>query len=196
MEKVILATHNKHKLIEFKEILSPLGYEVISLFDLGFFDEIEETGSSFKENSYIKAKTIYDKFNLPVIADDSGLMVDALDGLPGIYSHRFAGENATDHENILKLLDMLKPFKEPYKAKFTCAITFISKDKFISLEGYMFGEISKEIKGEHGFGYDPVFYLKEYGKTVAELDDSIKNNISHRHNALYKFIEELKKWRH
>ena len=194
MTRLIIATHNKHKLIEFKDMLSPLGYEVVSLFDLGYFNEIEETGASFSENSYIKAKTIYDHFHEAVIADDSGLMVDSLGGLPGIYSHRYSGENATDKSNRIKLINDLKSLNlKHYPARFICDITYIDNNKTIKTEGTLEGEIVLEERGDNGFGYDPIFYLKDYSKCVAELTEETKNTLSHRHNALIKLIEELKK---
>ena len=195
MKKIIIATHNSHKLKEFNDMLLPLGYEAISLFHLNYFEEIEETGTTFSENSYIKAKTIYDKFHEAVIADDSGLSVDALNGLPGVYSHRYSGEGATDKSNRLKLIDELSKIKDkPRTARFICDITYIDSEKVIKTEGIIEGEIILEERGDNGFGYDPIFYLKEYDKTVAELPEAEKNKISHRHNALIKLIEELKKW--
>ncbi|MBP5342422.1 RdgB/HAM1 family non-canonical purine NTP pyrophosphatase [bacterium] len=193
MKKVIIATHNKHKLIEFNHMLKPLGYEAISLFDLNYFTEIEETGTTFEENSYIKAQTIYNIFHMPVIADDSGLSVDALNGLPGIYSHRYSGENGDDKSNREKLILELKKIPEShFNAKFICAITYIDDAKTIKTLGILDGEIILEERGNSGFGYDPIFYLKDLNKTVAELGEEKKNEISHRHIALLKLTEELK----
>lgn len=194
MKKVIIATHNKGKLNEYKEMLSKLDFECISLYDLNYFTEIKETGNTFSENSMIKAKTIYDLFLLPVIADDSGLMVDALDGAPSVHSHRFASDNATDKENRDKVVELLKEkgLKES-KVHFTCLITYIDKDRTIQTEGRVDGLIILDERGSNGFGYDSIFYYPPYKKTVAEMSDEEKNSISHRHNAIVNLKKELEK---
>ena len=193
-KKIIIATNNLNKVREFNEMLSPLGYTLLSLKDIGYTDEIVEDGNSFSENSMIKAKTIYDIFHLPTLADDSGLEIDALGGLPGIYSHRYSGESATDKENRDKVIRELKSKGlESSPAHFSCAISYISDTKRITVTGYLFGEVILTERGYNGFGYDPIFYLKEKGMTVAELSDDEKNTLSHRHNALIKLLEELKK---
>lgn len=191
MKNIIIATNNLGKLKEYQEMLEPLNYKCISLRELGFSGDIEENGSTFKENSYIKAKAIFDLYQLPVIADDSGLSVDVLGGEPGIHSHRYANENATDEENIDYLISNLKRKNPPYSARFICSITYIDKVRIIQEEGFLSGEIVLKRAGYDGFGYDPLFYVKEYNKTVAELGDEIKNQISHRHNALTKIIKAL-----
>jgi len=194
MKKIILASSNAHKIKEFRDMLKDLNIEILSLKDVGFYQEIPETGTTFKENSYIKARTIFDKYHLPVIADDSGLSVDILNGGPGVYSHRFSGENATDKENRTKMISELEKHNvNSSKAHFTCVITYIDEVKMIVTEGFLYGEIIKEERGDNGFGYDPIFYLREYNKTVAELPESEKNKISHRHNALIELKDELKK---
>ncbi len=191
MKKIVLASNNKHKLIEIKEILNPLGFDVLSLSDINFNEDIIEDGKTFKENALIKARAVRNKTNLPVIADDSGLCVDILNGDPGVHSHRYSGINATDKENRVKLIDVLSKLDGPYKAHFTSSIAYIDDNREFVKEGYVYGEIILEERGENGFGYDSIFYLKEYSKTMAELDPSIKNSISHRHNALIEFVKEL-----
>lgn len=167
--------------------------ELISLKDLSFNDEIEETGSTFSENSYIKAKTIYDIFKIPTIADDSGLVVEALGGEPGVRSHRYAGDDAKDSENTDKVIDKLKSIGlSTSKASFICSLTYVDGERTISVSGQIDGRIILDKRGYNGFGYDPIFYLDEYGKTFAELPLSIKDSISHRHNALVKLKEALK----
>ncbi len=193
VKKIILATKNLNKVKEFKEIFSEYDYEVLSLLDLSYPFLIDENGDSFSSNSYIKAKAIYDYYKLPVIADDSGLSVDALDGLPGIYSHRFSGRSASDIDNTHKVISMLKDMGlTESNAHFTCAITYMDSEKTITKEGYIYGKVILAPKGSNGFGYDPIFYLDEYKKTLAELPESIKNKISHRYNALLKLKEVLK----
>lgn len=191
MKKIVLASNNKHKLIEVKEILNPLGFECLSLSDIGFNEEIIEDGLTFSENAMIKAKAVRKVTNLPVIADDSGLSVDILNGEPGVHSHRYSGEAATDKENRDKLISVLSKLLPPYKAHFTSSIAYIDDKRSFVKEGYVYGEIILEEKGNNGFGYDPIFYLEEYKKTMAEVDPSIKNSISHRHNALMEFVKEL-----
>ena len=199
---IIAATHNKNKLREFGEIF---GCDVHSASDLGVTTDPEENGKTFSENSKIKATAIYDelitKENLPegnfwVIADDSGLCVDALDGAPGVYSARYAstdGHNATDEENVIKLLKELENVKEEdRKAAFVCAITAINrKGEIYTEEGYLKGYIAYEPAGNGGFGYDPVMYIKNKGKTVAEMTPDEKNAISHRGQALKKLKEKI-----
>ena len=191
--KVVIATSNKGKLKEYREMLEPLGFECLSLSDVSFADEIIEDKDTFIGNSYVKAKAVFDKVNLPVIADDSGLCVDALNGDPGVYSNRYSGPNHTDKSNRELLISNLKKLGlTSSPAHFACAITYIDKERTIKEIGYFYGEVILEERGYNGFGYDPIFYLKELDKTVAELPDEIKNTMSHRHNALVKLIEDLK----
>ena len=193
-KKIVIASNNQNKIKEFNEMLEPLGFSLLSLKDLGFSCDIVESGSSFEENSYIKAKTIFDIYNLPTIADDSGLEIDALNNKPGIYSHRYSGKDATDLSNRRKVISELKELNlKSSKAHFSCAITYIDKDNTFSVKGELYGDVILEEKGHNGFGYDPIFYLKDKDKTVAELSDDEKNKISHRHNALVLLLEELKK---
>ncbi|NIP29040.1 MAG: XTP/dITP diphosphatase [Candidatus Dadabacteria bacterium] len=190
-KSIIIATRNKGKLKEFKSILKNNYDEILSLHDFDDIPEIVEDGASFNENAYKKAKVISDYLKTDTIADDSGIVVEALDGAPGIYSARFAGVDATDEDNIDKLLSEMKDI-DNRKAKFVCSIALVNKNgehKFFS--GECKGIITKEKKGSHGFGYDPVFYLPEYGKTMAEISPELKNKISHRSKALQKLISHL-----
>jgi len=194
-ETIILATKNKGKLKEFKELLdeNDLNYNVISLHDLEEVPEIVENGTTFKENASIKARKIFFKYNLPVIADDSGIIAEALGNEPGVYSARYAGEDATDEENNKKLIEKLKNFKNK-KAYFKCVLCYINANgETFFTEGKCEGEIIETPRGKNGFGYDPIFYIPELGKTVAELDSKTKNKISHRGKAFRELVNILKK---
>ena len=187
MEKVILASRNKGKIREIGEILKKYNMEVISRDDAGLpTDEVEETGETFEENSYIKAKAILDIANVPTIADDSGLMVDALDGEPGVYSARYAGENCTYEDNNIKLLAALKDVPlDKRGAHFVTVLTMLWPDgRKIVARGECYGHITTEIRGERGFGYDPVFIPDGYDVSFAEMSADEKNAISHRAKAL------------
>lgn len=191
--KVILASNNKNKIREMAQILEPFGMEVISQRDAGADFEVEESGTTFRENAEIKAAAVFERLNAPVIADDSGLMVDALGGAPGVYSHRYAGENATDKDRCEKLLSELAGVPEEKRtARFICEICFIDeKGEKHFFTGKCEGIIGTEEKGENGFGYDPVFYVG--GVSLAEMTDDEKNSISHRGEALRlmkKYLEE------
>ncbi len=191
--KVILASNNKNKIREMSQILSPFGMEVLSQREAGADFEAEENGATFRENAEIKAEAVYERLGIPVIADDSGLVVDALGGAPGVYSHRFAGENATDRDRNDKLMRELADVPEDKRtARFMCVICFIDeKGEKHFFEGTCEGAIGREPRGENGFGYDPVFYRD--GKSLAEMTDDEKNSISHRGNALRlmkKYLEE------
>ncbi len=190
--KIIAATTNKGKIREFQEILGELGYEVISMHDEGIDVEVEETGTTFSENALIKARAIALLCDYPVIADDSGLCVDALDGAPGIYSARFAGEDATDYDRNVKLLETLKD-EEDRKAQYVAAIAYVAPDGTeITTEGTVEGEILKEEHGTGGFGYDPLFFCTEIGKCFGLATPDEKNAVSHRGRALKKLCEILK----
>ena len=193
-DKIVIASNNAHKIDEFKRITSTLDIEVISARDAGLdFSAVEETGSSFAENSYIKAMFAFNQTGLPSIADDSGLCVDALNGRPGIYSARYGGESSTDSEKIDLLLSELADVEKEYRtAHFICSICcVINADDIITAEGKCEGYIGFEKKGSNGFGYDPIFYL-DNSKSFAELTDSQKDIYSHRGNALRKFYDLLK----
>ncbi len=193
--KIVAATTNKGKIREFQEILSELGYEVVSMHDEGIDVEVEETGSTFSENALIKARAVALLCNHPVIADDSGLCVDAMDGAPGIYSARFAGEDATDYDRNVKLLETLEG-EENRKAQYVAAIAYISPDgEEITTEGIIEGEILTEEHGTGGFGYDPLFWCTEIKKCFGEATPDEKNAVSHRGRALKKLCEILKEER-
>ncbi len=189
--KIILATQNKGKVEEVKDIFKDSPFEIVSLNDLGNNIDVEETGSTFSENAFLKAKAVYEIYKKPVISDDSGLVVEQLDGRPGVISARYAGENCTYKDNNLKIISELKEFPEPHKAKFvSLALFFNGKDK-IEVEGELLGEIIKEERGKGGFGYDPVFIPEGYSKTVGELTFEEKNRISHRAESFNKLKEIL-----
>ena len=189
--EIIVATKNKGKVKEFAELLKNFYDPVRSLLDFESVPEIIEDGLTFEENAVKKAEIISKFFNKTVLSDDSGLVVDALDGEPGVYSARYAGEGSTDEENIEKLLKNIKPF-ENRKARFVCVLVLIDPDNTKKVfDGSCEGVILDERIGENGFGYDPVFFVPEHGKTMAELDPEIKNSISHRSNAVGKLKSYL-----
>lgn len=189
--KVILASNNKHKLEEIKKILTPLGYDVLSQAEAGCDIDVDETGTTFEENAALKAQAVYDRMKTAVIADDSGLEVDYLNGAPGVYSHRYAGENATDADRCAKLLSELSGVEtEKRTARFVCVICFIDENgnKKV-IRGTCEGIIGTEPRGENGFGYDPVFMYGD--RSFAEVSSEEKNTVSHRADALRKFSEIL-----
>ena len=189
--KIILASNNKHKLEEIRKITAPLGYEVISQSEAGCNFDVEETGTTFEENAVLKAKAVYEKMKMPVISDDSGLEVDYLNGAPGVYSHRYAGENATDADRCSKLLSELSGGeKEKRTARFVCVICFIDENGTETvIRGTCEGYIGTEPRGENGCGYDPVFMYGD--RSFAEISAEEKNSVSHRADALRKFSETI-----
>lgn len=189
--KVILASKNQHKLTELSAILSQLGFEIELESEYGLDIDVEETGTTFEENSFLKADAVMKASGLPVLADDSGLMVDALDGAPGVYSARY-GHKASDKERTAYLLENMKDVPEERRgAKFVCVITCLFPDgRKIVARGECPGVIARAPHGENGFGYDPVFYLPELGMTYAELPSEQKNAISHRARALQEFCRK------
>ncbi len=187
MKKLIVASNNQHKIEEIKEMLKEFNLDVISLKEAGIDIDVEENGTTFAENAHIKAYEIFKIVkDAMVLADDSGLMVEALNGEPGVYSARYAGEHGNDKKNNEKLLSKLKEFKfEDRKAKFVCAMELIIDEaRTIAVQGEVKGYILEEQRGENGFGYDPLFYVPEYKKTTAEMTPEEKNSISHRGKAL------------
>ena len=186
--KVVLASKNQHKLVEMRDILAAQGVEVVLESEVGADVEVEETGTTFEENSLLKARAVMECTGLPSIADDSGLVVDALNGAPGVYSARY-GHKSSDAERIAYLLENLKDVPaERRTAKFVCVITCLWPDgRRIVARGECPGQILFAPKGTGGFGYDPVFYLPELEKTYAELAPEEKNAISHRARALQAF---------
>ena len=191
--KLVLASRNKNKLRELGTILQGLGLEVALESELGFDVEVEETGATFEENSLLKAQAVLAATGLPAIADDSGLMVDALGGAPGVYSARY-GHKLSDSERVQYLLGNMKDVPDGARgAKFVCVITCLWPDgRKIAARGECRGEILRAPRGQNGFGYDPVFWLPQYGRTFAELPEEEKNAISHRGNALREFCRIYK----
>jgi XTP/dITP diphosphohydrolase len=197
MKKIVLATANTHKVIEFQRILNELlpDLELVAASQFPGVPEIEETGSTFAENALIKARAINEFTNLPALADDSGLVVEALNGAPGIFSARYAGINADDKANVMKLLNEIKGLDQSLlSAKFECSIALVDKSQDLELvvDGQMPGQVIKEVRGENGFGYDPIFVPQGLTKTSSELSDSEKDKISHRGIALRKISVILK----
>jgi XTP/dITP diphosphohydrolase len=195
MKKLIAATGNKGKLEEIRRIFKLLPLEVISMEDAGINVDIEECGSTFEENALIKALEVSKLTCHMVMADDSGLEVDFLNGAPGIHSSRFAGKGATDEDRNRKLLNLLKnvPF-EKRTARFVCAVAVVLPDRsHFTVRGICEGYIGFKPEGENGFGYDPLFYIPEYNMTVAQMKLEDKNKISHRGKALKLMVEEIKK---
>ncbi len=195
MKKIILATNNENKVREISEMLSGGDIKVISLKEAGIKKDVEETGETFKENAAIKAREICRMINEPVLADDSGLEVDYLDGAPGIYSSRFMGEDTPYSEKNRAIIEKLEDAKEEERgAAFRCVMALVFPDgREYYTEGKMPGVIAKEPEGENGFGYDPILFLPEYEKTSAQLTPEEKNAISHRGEALRKMVEIIRR---
>lgn len=190
--KILIATHNKHKLAEMERILVPMGYEVVTDTDIGIsLTDVEETGTTFIENARIKAESGCKESGLICIADDSGLAVDALGGAPGVYSARYSGVHGDDEANIVKLLNELKGVPDEERtARFMCSICVTFPDGTeVTAEGKCEGKIGYEKRGENGFGYDPVFMVGD--KSFAELSADEKDAISHRGNALKALKEKM-----
>ena len=188
IQAIVLATQNRDKREELQEALSEFTVKILSLNNFPFIGEIEEVGQTLQENSMIKAKTVHNLTQLPVIADDTGLEVEALNGAPGIYSARYAGEDVTYEDNVNKLLAEMENIPlENRKAQFRTVISFVDKDRELWTEGTIKGIIGESAKGKNGFGYDPVFFVPELEKTFSELSIGEKNRISHRGLAMKKF---------
>ena len=191
MKKIILATSNLGKVRELNSMLKG-HYNVVSQIDMNV-EEVPETGASFIENALIKARKASSQSQLPAFADDSGLVVDALNGEPGIYSARYAGESATDEDNIVKLLSRMED-QDNRRASFWCAMVFVrhaGDPEPIIVEKSWEGQILRELKGNNGFGYDPIFYLPELDCTSAQLSAEEKNRKSHRGQALQEILKHL-----
>ena len=181
--KILISSRNKYKIREVREILN--GYEILTPDDVGSFNEVVEDGSTFEENALKKAKEICEQTGMITIADDSGLCVDVLDGAPGIYSARFAGDGHNDEENIKKLLKLLEN-EEDRRAKFvSAAAVYFPDGRHFVVRGECKGTILREKRGSNGFGYDPVFYTDVYKKSFAEISEAEKNSISHRWNLIH-----------
>ena len=193
--KVVLASKNKHKLVEISKITEKFGFQLVLQSELGVDIDVEETGTTFEENSLLKARAVMEATGLPALADDSGIAVDALDGAPGIYSARYGFDESLDDWGRLELL--LKNTEHvpdgQRQAQFVCVISFITPDgEIIQARGEIHGELTRAPAGENGFGYDPIFYYPPLGKTTAELSPEEKNQVSHRANALKLFYEKMK----
>lgn len=194
MKKILIASGNSHKIKEISSIISDIpSLEMTSLKNFGISLEVDENGSTLEENALIKAKAVYKLLEMPVISDDTGLFVNALNGEPGIYSARYAGVDASYKDNCNKLLKNLREIEDDkLQADFKCCICLlINSDKYYFFEGICRGKICRSPRGENGFGYDPVFLPDGFEKTFAELTDDEKNVISHRGRALEKLKEFL-----
>lgn len=196
MGTLIIATKNAGKANDFKVLLEPKGFEIKTLLDYPEIPEVEETGYTFEENARLKAETISTLLKAPVLADDSGIMIDALDGQPGVFSARFAGEPKSDAANNAKVLAMLGDMESVSRqAHFHCTLVLAHPDKeSLVVEGKVTGEIAQFPKGDHGFGYDPLFFYPELNKTFGELTDQEKNTFSHRANALKQLDTLIDDW--
>ena len=193
--KVVLASQNRHKLVEISAILSKLGMELVLQSELGVDIDVEETGTTFEENSFLKAQAVMQATGLPALADDSGIAVDALDGAPGVYSARYGFDDSLDDEGRMYLL--LKNTEqvpdEHRQAQFVCVITLVMPDgATVQARGEVHGMLTREPRGSNGFGYDPIFYYPPRGMTTAELSPEEKNRISHRARALDLMYQKLK----
>lgn len=192
--KLVIATHNEDKLKEIQAYLESFSFNVLSLNKYPEIGEIIEDGKTLLDNALIKAREVFDKTGLPTISDDTGLEVDGLDGKPGVYSARYAGEECTYLDNVEKLLTDMKKIPIPNRtAQFKTVMVFKDKNQELIVEGVVKGLISRELKGDNGFGYDPIFFVPELGKTFGEMSAIEKNKISHRGNALRNLVDSLKK---
>lgn len=193
--KVVLASKNKHKLVEISKITEKIGIELVLQSELGVDIDVEETGTTFEENSFLKAEAVMKATGLPALADDSGIAVDALNGEPGIYSARYGFDDSLDDWGRLQLL--LKNTEHvpdgQRQAQFVCVITMVTPEgQTIQARGEIHGELLREARGENGFGYDPIFYYPPMGMTTSEMPSEAKNQVSHRANALKVFYEKMK----
>lgn len=191
MNKIIFASNNSHKLEEVQYALKDL-FQVVSLKEIGFTDEIPEPYETLEENALTKSKTIFEKFGMDCFADDTGLEVEALNGAPGVYSARYAGPNCSFEDNVNKMLKEMKD-KKNRNARFRTVVSLILQGKEYSFEGIVNGQISTERKGLEGFGYDPIFIPETYETSFAQMSLNEKNKISHRGKAIAQLVEFLKK---
>ncbi len=193
--KVVLASKNQHKLVEISKITEKLGIELVLQSELGVDIDVEENGTTFEENSFIKAQAVMKATGLPALADDSGIAVDALGGAPGIYSARYGFDDSLDDWGRLQLLlkNMENVPDGQRQAKFVCVITMVTPEgETIQARGEIHGELLREARGKNGFGYDPIFYYPPMGMSTAEMSPEEKNKVSHRANALKEFYKKLK----
>lgn len=196
MKKIVIATQNKGKAKDFETLLAPLGYEVLTLKDVAEDLDIEETGTTFEANAILKAEGVAQILGIPVIADDSGLEIDALDGEPGVYSARYAGGEKSDDANIEKVLEKLAQVPDTERtARFRCVLAVAApSEETITFSGSCEGEILRLRRGDNGFGYDPIFYVPSQERAMAELEPQEKAAISHRGQALRKLSEAMPEW--
>ena len=194
--KIVIATRNRHKAVELQTLLHGAGYDAVQLDEIdpdNKIPEVEETGTTFKENALLKAQAIAKATGLPAIGDDTGLEVDALGGAPGIFSARYAGENCTYEDNVKKLLRELSDVADDRRtARFKTVAVYVHKETELSAEGVVEGVITEKKEGVGGFGYDPVFSVLDMKKTYAQLADEEKNRVSHRGKAIRSLIEKLR----
>jgi XTP/dITP diphosphohydrolase len=192
--RILIATKNEGKVDEFRSMFNKSDIEVVSLMDIGELPDVEETGTTFEENAILKAETICSIVNIPVISDDSGLEIDALDGRPGVFSARYAGTHKSDEENMQKVLEEMKEIPGAIRsARFICALALARPGKgTIVVEGVCEGEILEEKRGDKGFGYDPIFYLPHLNRSMAQLTKDEKNQISHRSQAMAKLKQYIR----
>ena len=190
---LLLATNNPHKVEEFRSIFLPYDAILQTPAEFGLFNDVVESGDTYFENACLKAWAYWQEGEYQILADDSGLEVEALDGAPGIHSHRFLQDpNATSHDRCLYLLERLKDFPRPWRAAFHCEVVLLtSQGLFLTSHGICTGEIIPEFRGENGFGYDPIFLVDDTEQTMAELDPDNKNILSHRGKAVLGMIAQL-----
>ena len=192
MKKIVIATSNKHKVSEISAKIQPFFDEILSLADFPEIGEIVEDGNTIEENSFIKSKTAFEYTKIASIADDTILEVDALNGDPGLFTARYAGENATYEENMTKLLESLDGIEDSYRtARFRTIISYVDGKDDFHVEGSIEGKILNTRVGNNGFGYDPIFYSTELNLSLAEMESDQKNKISHRGLAIKKFVSKI-----
>ncbi len=192
MKKIVIASSNKHKISEISIKIQPFFNEILSLTDFPEIGEIIEDGNTIEENSFIKSRTAFEYTKIASIADDTILEVDALNGDPGLFTARYAGENATYEENMTKLLERLDGIEDSYRtARFRTIISYVDGKDDFHVEGSIEGKILNNRVGNNGFGYDPIFYSAELNLSLAEMDSDQKNKISHRGLAIKKFASKI-----
>lgn len=192
--KLVLASHNPGKMTEMKEILAGFGVELVTQADLGVHIEVEETGETFRENALLKARAVMEQTGLPAISDDSGLMVDALNGAPGVYTARYGGEGLTDEERYRLLLSSLTGQTNRAAHFYSCIACVFPGNETLTAQGVCDGTIAFAPMGEDGFGYDPIFFVPALRKTFAQMTPEEKNSVSHRARALAAFRSEFEKY--
>ena len=190
MEKILIASNNQHKIEEISAILLPFGYEITTLKDINVEIDVEETGKTFADNAILKVEALREYWDYDILADDSGIEFECLNGLPGIYSARFLGEN-TPYEIKNELILRMMQKQGDRRGRYVCCIAFLRNDEVHTFEAYLNGTIANVAKGEYGFGYDPIFFLPKLACNLAELPPEEKNKISHRSQALLMLEEFL-----